>query len=202
MPLTLEPLGVRLFLGEAAARPDRPAARSGRTRTSPELATARIAIERSSPELDGGRFPVKRIVGDVLQVEADIFADGHDRLGAVVRYRASDETTWRERPMAFVDNDRWAGTVPLTRNTRYRYTVRAWRDLFASWRLELGKKHDAGQPITLELAEGFDLVAQAAAQAAGADAGRAAAAPRAARGPARGRGLPDRRACSARTCAR
>ena len=30
-----------------------------------------------------------------------------------------------------VDNDRWAGTIPLARNTRYLYTVRAWRDPFA-----------------------------------------------------------------------
>ena len=32
-----------------------------------------IIIERVRPELDGGRYPVKRVVGDVLQVSADIF---------------------------------------------------------------------------------------------------------------------------------
>ena len=52
-----------------------------------ELAANRIAVERVSPELDGGRFPVKRVVGDVLTVEADIFVDGHDKLAAVVKYR-------------------------------------------------------------------------------------------------------------------
>ena len=109
----------------------------------------------------------------MLRVEADIFADGHDQLSAAVRYRARDEATWRERPMVFVDNDRWAGTIPLTRNTRYLYTVRAWRDLFASWRLELGKKHDAGQPITLELAAGLALVAHAGRSANGDDDGPA-----------------------------
>ena len=164
-----------MFLSAApAARPSvsaQPSPRRTAEQRISELAAARIAIEKVTPEIDGGRFPIKRIVGDVLRVEADIFTDGHDRLGASVRYRAKDETTWRERPMVLVDNDRWAGTISLTRNTRYRYTVCAWRDRFASWRLELGKKHDAGQPITLELGEGLALVAHAAMSATGDDDG-------------------------------
>ena len=70
------------------------------------------------------------IVGDVLTVEADIFVDGHDKLAAVVKYRSPGRADWREVPMRFVDNDRWAGSFPLTRNTRYVYTVEAWRDLY------------------------------------------------------------------------
>jgi starch synthase (maltosyl-transferring) len=41
--------------------------------------------------------------------------------------------------MALVDNDRWAGHVPLARNTRYLYTVEAWRDPFASWRSDVAR---------------------------------------------------------------
>jgi starch synthase (maltosyl-transferring) len=167
-PLSLDPLGVRLFLSEASVSAAQPPVRV-EAKPTPELARARIAIERVAPQIDGGRFPVKRIVGDVLQVEADIFGDGHDQLGAAIRYRAAGDAAWSERPMAFVDNDRWGGSVPLVRNTSYRYTVRAWRDPFTTWRLELGKKHAAGQPITLELAEGIQLIAQAAGQADGSE---------------------------------
>ena len=164
-PLTLEPWGVRLLTAEAAADarvdPDRP----GDDDLLHRLAEDRVAIEKVTPELDGGRFAIKRVVGDVVEAEADIFADGHDKLAACVRYRAADEAEWREAPMAFVDNDRWAGRFSLTRNTRYVYTIEAWRDVFASWRLEVTKKHDAGVPITLELQEGRDLVAKTAAKA-------------------------------------
>jgi starch synthase (maltosyl-transferring) len=72
--------------------------------------------------------------------------------------------------MRFVDNDRWAGGFPLTGNTRYLYTVEAWRDLFASWRVEVTKKHDANVPIALELIEGRRLVERTAAGADGPDA--------------------------------
>jgi starch synthase (maltosyl-transferring) len=168
-PLTLDPLGVRVLTGHVAA--------PSLVQTSPQaseerlqaLAANRVAIERVTPELDGGRFPVKRVVGDVLEVEADIFVDGHEKIGAVVKYRSQEESQWREARMAFWDNDRWRGSFPLTRNTRYVYTVEAWRDLFASWRVEVTKKHDAGLNIGLELIEGRRLVEQAAAQAGGED---------------------------------
>ena len=104
---------------------------------------------------------MKRIVGDVLIVEADI-CDGHDKLAASIRYRPMGSSEWRDVPMRLVDNDRWSGSFPLTRNTRYLYTVEAWRDLFASWRVEVTKKHDAGQQIEVELGEGRELVARAA----------------------------------------
>ena len=109
----------------------------------------------------------------MLTVEADIFADGHDRLAAVVKYRShADARTGREVPMRLVDNDRWAGNLPLTRNARYRYTIEAWRDVFASWRIEVSKKHDAGVPVGLELIEGRALIARTAEPRQGDDAER------------------------------
>ncbi len=44
----------------------------------------RIAIEGVQPEIDGGRFAVKRAVGDVMTVEADVFCDGHDKIDAAL----------------------------------------------------------------------------------------------------------------------
>ena len=38
----------------------------------------RVVIEGIRPQVDGGRFPIKRVVGDEVLVEADVFADGHD----------------------------------------------------------------------------------------------------------------------------
>jgi starch synthase (maltosyl-transferring) len=134
-----------------------------------ELAADRVAIEKVEPELDGGRFAVKRVVGEVHEVEADIFSDGHDKIAACICYRPQGERGWREAPMRLVDNDRWAGSFPLTRNCRWIYTIEAWRDQFASWCAEVSKKHDAGQPLDLELREGLALVERTAAEAGGAD---------------------------------
>ena len=51
------------------------------------IAPSRVVIEHVTPEVDGGRFAVKRVVGDIVHVEADIFADGHDELDARLFYR-------------------------------------------------------------------------------------------------------------------
>jgi starch synthase (maltosyl-transferring) len=122
------------------------------------LASSRVVIEGVSPEIDGGRFPAKASVGDAFEVEADIFSDGHDKVDAALLIRRSDEKAWREVPMAFVDNDRWRGVAVVDANARYHYTLIAWRDLFATWRDEVSKKHAAGISVTLELKEGIELV--------------------------------------------
>lgn len=124
---------------------------------------ARIAIENVSPEIDGGRFAVKRAIGDLFVVEADIFGDGHDKLGAALRFCLCKDRDWHEVPMQLLDNDRWRGEFPLLKNARCLYTLVAWRDLFASWRDGVAKKHAAGQPLALELIEGRELVQQALA---------------------------------------
>ncbi len=85
-----------------------------------------ILIEQVEPKLDGGRYPVKRIVGETLEVTADIFKEGHDIVGAILRYKISGEKTWKETPMHHVDNDRWAGSFSLPKNNRYIYTVGAY----------------------------------------------------------------------------
>jgi starch synthase (maltosyl-transferring) len=132
---------------------------------------ARIQIEAVYPELDGGRYPVKRIVGDGLEVWADIFRDGHDKLRAVLKYAAGDEE-WREVRFVHFDNDRWVARLRLDGVGRWRYTIEAWTDAFESWRDEFDKKRAAGQEVALELAEGRALLAEALTAADPADARR------------------------------
>ena len=145
-----------------AAKPD-PA-----IQTITALAAARVVIEAVSPSIDAGRFPVKRRVGDVLNVSADIFTDGHDKVAAMIRLRRVDEKAWQEAPITFFDNDRWTGEVPLDRPGRHVYEILAWVDRFASWQADTLKKLAASEPVDQDLAEGRALV-QKAGLAAGPD---------------------------------
>ncbi len=138
----------------------------------PSEGRKRVVIEAVLPQLDGGRFAVKRIVGDVVTVEADVLVDGHDRLGAAVRYRHVDEDDWAEVPMRLLDNDRWGSDFRVERLGRYRFQVVAWVDAFASWRDDLLKRLAAGQDLLPELQVGAALVGGAARRAAAGDAER------------------------------
>ena len=127
---------------------------------------ARLVIDNVTPSVDDGRFAAKRIAGESIRVEADIFADGHDVLGAELLWRAADERDWRRVPMQALPNDRWEATFAPARIGRHFFTIEAWRDDFATLCREIEIKRAAGVDVTLETAEGRELLAHAAEPAA------------------------------------
>ena len=125
-----------------------------------------VVIENLQPLIDGGRYPVKRIIGEDLVVEADIFKDGHDVVAAILKWRVLGKRAWRETPMNFVDNDRWRGVCTLYDEAIHEYTVEAWTDTFRSWQAEFTKKFEAGiSDLRSEALEGAALVEAAAKRA-------------------------------------
>lgn len=130
----------------------------------------RVVIARVEPEIDGGRFPIKRTIGERVQVRADIFADGHDKLGALLLYRAAEKSAWRGEEMRLVKNDRWEAQFRVESLGRYHYTILGWVDAFATWRGGLEKSFAAGQDVAIDVEIGADLVQAAADRAQGADA--------------------------------
>ena len=125
-----------------------------------------VVIENLQPLLDGGHYPIKRILGEDLGVEADIFKDGHDVVAAVLKWRVVGKRAWRETPMNFVDNDRWRGVCTLYDEAIHEYTVEAWTDTFRSWQSEFEKKFEAGvSDLRSEALEGAAIVEAAAKRA-------------------------------------
>lgn len=120
----------------------------------------RFKIEDIFPRVDGGQYPVKRIAGEIVEVWADIFRDGHDVIAAALVWRAENETEWRQEPMTLHSNDRWHGNFTPPQPGSYLYRIEAWTDQFATWRKEFKLKLDAGQNVALEIREGYDLVAE------------------------------------------
>ncbi len=148
------------------------ATRRSRTKAAEALVpewNRRAWIENVEPSVDGGRHPVKRTVGEKVSVAADVFADGHDQLKAVVRYRHAEQRDWQEAPMEQGASDRWWGSFPVECLGSHHYTVEAWIDRFGSWRHELEKKVGAGLEVVSELLEGAELVKEAAGRASGPD---------------------------------
>src|SRR5919202_454931 len=136
---------------------------------------ARIQIQDVQPVLDCGRWPVKRSVGDVVEVTATIFRDGHDVLSASVRYKPTDAAVWQESPLEPLGNDRWRGRFTTDACGRWCFRLEAWTDRIASFQDELRRKIEGGQEdVTGELAEGAVLLGRetlTADQALAAEAG-------------------------------
>ena len=133
-------------------------------------ALRRVVIEGVEPQVDGGRFPIKRTIGEKVQVRADIYADGHDVLCAALLYRPAGESAWIEKEMRLVENDRWQGEFKVEKLGRYAYTVVAWVDGWGSWSADLLKKAEAGQELSVDVLVGAEIVRAAAVRARGVDA--------------------------------
>jgi starch synthase (maltosyl-transferring) len=106
---------------------------------------ARIQIQHLEPLVDCGRYPVKRVVGDRVEVYATVFKDGHDTLGGAVRVCRPGSRTWREEPLEPFGNDRWGGSFVVDEPGRWKFAVTAWTDRLATWQDEVRRKLAAGQ---------------------------------------------------------
>jgi starch synthase (maltosyl-transferring) len=122
----------------------------------------RVVIESVEPEIDRGRFAIKRIVGDQVEVEADVFADGHDHVAARLLFRYHQVPDWSVAPMQPLGNDRWRASFPVVRLGEYVYTVAGWIDHFDTWRSDLEKRIAAAQDVRVDLLNGAQLIEEAA----------------------------------------
>ena len=122
----------------------------------------RVIIEGVSPEVDGGRFPAKRVEGDTVLLEADIFADGHDVISAVAVHRHQSEKKWREVRMRPLVNDRWQCEITVDRLGFHYFTFEAWVDHFLTWHRDMRKRVEAKQSdLDVQLQIGLQLIREA-----------------------------------------
>jgi starch synthase (maltosyl-transferring) len=127
---------------------------------------SRVIIEGVQPEVDAGLFPAKRVAGDSVVVEADIFSDGHDVLSAVVLYRHASEKKFREVRMIPMLNDRWRAEFAIEQLGYTIYTIEAWVDHFLTWHRDLKKRVAAKQSdIDVQLEIGLEMIRAAAKRA-------------------------------------
>jgi len=100
----------------------------------------RVVIEDVNPQVDAGRYPLRRILGDELNVTAAIFADGKDELAARLMYRHSSDSRWRIVPLLADGNDLWSCAFHLDKLGAWRFTIQGWVDHFATWAKDLKKR--------------------------------------------------------------
>ncbi len=123
----------------------------------------RVSIDNLSPEVDCGKAPIKRVIDEYINIDVDIYGDGHDKVDAVLLYREKvygkgKEKKWNETPLKFEGNDHWSTRLSFSGTGTYEYTIEAWIDHFATWQYGLRKKFEAGQDIETELKIGAHMI--------------------------------------------
>ncbi|HWV79547.1 MAG TPA: alpha-1,4-glucan--maltose-1-phosphate maltosyltransferase [Isoptericola sp.] len=127
---------------------------------TPHVPIGRIPVLQLSPVVEGGRWPAKAAVGEVVPVEATVFREGHDAVGATAVLLAPDGTVHSTAPMVDVAPglDRFRGFLqpdaPSGPEGDWSFRVEAWSDPYGTWSHDAVIKFDAGQDVDLVLAEG------------------------------------------------
>ncbi|MEU9190586.1 alpha-1,4-glucan--maltose-1-phosphate maltosyltransferase, partial [Streptomyces sp. NPDC048484] len=140
---------------------------------TPVSAPARAPVIGRIPVLDvrplvmGGRRPAKAVVGELFEISATVFREGHDAVAANVVLRDPQGRTGPWTPMRELapGTDRWGATVSVPRPGLWTYTVEAWGDPVTTWRHHAQIKVPAGMDTELVLEEGALLYERVAAGA-------------------------------------
>ena len=118
----------------------------------------RVVIDYVSPQINGGTFPVKRVVNEIIHVNAHVLADGHDVLGVSVSYKHEKERKWRELRMQHMHNDEWQTSFQVTKQGSYSYRIEGWVDYALNWQHGIELKIEDGQQVASELLEGVTYI--------------------------------------------
>ncbi len=133
----------------------------------PEDGRRRVLIERVRPAVDHGACAAKRVLGEIVVVEAEAIVEGHEQLACMLLHGpAGGELA--QLPMQPVGNDLYRASFAVSALGVHRYTVTAWVDSFLTWRHAFARR-SAPAEVALALEDGAALVREAAARASGAD---------------------------------
>jgi starch synthase (maltosyl-transferring) len=118
----------------------------------------RVVIENISPSIEGGIYAIKTIANQEIRIEADILADGHDVLRAVVKFKNISDKKWQEVDLSPTENDRWAVNINFSELGIHNYSLEAWVDWPLNWLFGTRKKIHAAQDVKSELLEGAEYL--------------------------------------------
>ncbi len=129
------------------------------------LRQQRVVIDRVEPQINCGSFYIKRVVGQPVEVSADVLVDGHDVIAACVAYKHEKDRTWKEQRMTPGFNDSWHGSFTVSKQGFYEYKVQGWVDHPLNWQYGIGRKIADRQQVKSELLEGAQYLEEIKNQA-------------------------------------
>jgi starch synthase (maltosyl-transferring) len=140
----------------------------------PNVGRRRVVIENVQPQINCGLFPIKRTIGGLVSIQADVFGDGHDHVRARLLWKEEGASSWESMEMLPLGNDRWQGEFPVDKIGRYRYTLVGEIDHFETWQSDLKKRLEAGQDLAVPFATGAALLEQVQPRASKQDSAKLA----------------------------
>ncbi|RLD28143.1 MAG: alpha-1,4-glucan--maltose-1-phosphate maltosyltransferase [Bacteroidetes bacterium] len=116
----------------------------------------RVVIDYVSPQLNNREFFIKRVISEIVNIDAHILVDGHDVIAASILYKHENERKWKDVRMQDLTNDEWQAAFTVKKQGFYTYKVEAWVDYALNWQHGISRKIEDSQNVSSELLEGIE----------------------------------------------
>ena len=112
-----------------------------------------------TPKINNGDFYIKRVVNEIVSVNAHVLVDGHDVIAASVLYKHESEKKWKEvRMHHVVEMTNGNASFTVEKQGYYTYKVEGWVDYALNWQHGIERKIEDNQHVKSELLEGIQFV--------------------------------------------
>ena len=118
----------------------------------------RVVIDYVSPQINNGDVFIKRVINEIINVDAHVLVDGHDVVAASVLYKHENAKIWKEVRMQLIGNDEWKASFFVDKQGFFTYKIQGWVDHALNWQHGIDRKIDDGQHVNSELLEGAELL--------------------------------------------
>lgn len=118
----------------------------------------RVVIENIRPQLQCGEFYIKRVIGELVTVTADVLADGHDVMQAELWFRHEGDTEPGILRMQHLGNDFHEASFRVDKLGFYDYGINGWVDNALNWQHGIEAKISDGQHVKSELLDGVQYL--------------------------------------------
>ncbi len=115
----------------------------------------RVVIDDVNPQINCGEFFIKRVVNEIVNVDAHVLVDGHDVIAASVLFKHEKAKKWNEVRMFEAGNDEWKASFSVEKQGFFSYKVQGWVDYALNWQHGIDRKIDDDQHVKSELLEGI-----------------------------------------------
>ncbi|MBT8310199.1 MAG: alpha-1,4-glucan--maltose-1-phosphate maltosyltransferase [Flavobacteriaceae bacterium] len=114
----------------------------------------RVVIDHVSPQINNGDLFIKRVVNEIVNINAHVICDGHDIIASSILYKHEKERKWKEVRLQHIFNDEWGSSFMVEKQGFYTYKVEGWVDHPLNWQHGISRKIDDNQHVNSELLEG------------------------------------------------
>ncbi len=118
----------------------------------------RVVIENVRPQLACGSYFIKRVVGETVQVTAEILPDGHDVIQSEVLYKHEKDKKYSTVRMQVHGQDIYGASFTVEKQGYYEYKVQGWVDHALNWQHGIIAKIKDGQQVKSELLDGVQYL--------------------------------------------